>query len=136
VRTQISLLGGSKSVPRPSRSYALRCGLVPSDLSSRASQQSAISYGHLSSTDIDTLSLVHSRHHADPDSVDSINSFLEEMFLTEGERERLNDLVIRAPNIDELYRVLNRFGQRSLANRDEVRLDFLSLILSHTVNLS
>ena len=101
VRTQISLLGGLKSVPRPSRSYALRCGLVPNDLISRASQQSAIGYGNLATHDVEKLCLAHSKHHSDSVSVDDIKGFLDEMFLTEGERERLKDLLNQAPNIAE-----------------------------------
>jgi hypothetical protein len=95
--------------------------LVPNDFVSRASQQSTIPYGYLSSDDIEKLSRIHLNHHEDPDTVVDIKGYLDELYLTEGERGRLHDLVGKAPNIDEFYRILNRFGQRSLSNRDEVK---------------
>ena len=129
VKTRVALLGGStKSVPRPSRSYAMHCGLLPSDLLN-ASQQSTISYDYLSKEDIKALILSWSSKQTSdseaPDA-DDLEGLLENMYLTEAERSRIKDLAAAAPNINEVYRVLNRFGTRSQSNRIEVSLQIFS----------
>jgi hypothetical protein len=126
VKTRVALLGVSKSVPKPSRSYALQCGLLSSDLLSNPSLQSTVQYRHLSHEELQVLislwSKVHSKKCPDPQDPDRIDieSLLAELYITDSEYGRLKNLVEQAPNLDEIYRVFNRFGQRSLANHNEV----------------
>jgi hypothetical protein len=129
VKYQVSLLTTCKSsVPRPSRSYALRSGLLDIDIEHQGLQCS-VSFASLDQEEIQllvqrcvnlsakNLNQISCEHQLDSED---FSGFLGVLFLSDIERERLKSLFLEAPNIDELHRVLNRFGHRSLSNLNEV----------------